>query len=387
MKRYFYAALAIVLVLAIAGVVYGVYLNHAGESNIAARLEKRTLMLSGETVKKRSISPMLKFDVINLYTPKKTDVVSRVDGVVESTFIAQGQNVTVGTHLMYVTNEDIPLAIMRTEGSIAKAEAELNRTRVTYDRYKTLVGQNAASQQQLDEAEAYYLTAKATIAELTAQQKANYVMKDRQTVTSPIAGQVLMIYKNSGTFVSVGTPVCLIGDFTKLYFKISLDDRKLKYLLPFDAPHKLTFNRADFTKVYGTAYGEGNTGDRQSFSAVVEEVYPPIDVPAEMRSVIFSVDNASGMLETQTYRNVKVLSSANSTSLAAPLSAFTDQNRDRVFVWNRDGVITEREVVTGEDDGEYIEVLSGLLEGEIVITSDSNGLRSGLTADVDIKGN
>lgn len=387
MKRYFYTALAIILILSVAGVAYGIYLNHTGEKNIASRLEKRTLMLSGERAQRRVIVPLLKFDVISLYTPNKTDVVSRVDGVVESSFITQGQMVGVGTPLMYIANEDIPIAIMKTEGSIAKAEAELNRTRVTYERYQSLVAENAASQQQLDETRAYYLTAKATIAELAAQQKANYIMKERQTITSPIAGQVLMIYKNSGTFVSAGTPVCLVGDFTKLYFKISLNDRKIKYLLPFDMPKEMVFNRADFTKVYGTAYGAGNIGDHQSFTATIEEVYPPIEVPAEMRSVVFSVDNISGMLEPQSYRNVEVISNASSESLSIPLAALTDQMRDKVFVWNSDGILSLRDVVTGEDDGKYIEILSGLYEGEVVIISDSDGLKDGLMADVDVKGN
>lgn len=386
MKRFFYAALVMVFLLAVLGIVYGVYLNRTDEQNIASRLDKRALMLTGVKVQRRPIAAVLTSDVATLYTDHMTDIACRVDGVVEEVFVSQGQTVTKGTELMYIANEDIPLAIMRTQGSIAKAQAELYRAERTFERYKTLVAEDAASSQQLDEAEAYYMVAKASIEELNAQQKANYMMKERQSIKSPISGQVLMVYKQPGTFVSAGMPVCLVGDFTKLYFKLSLEDRKIRYLIPLTSPKKLSFNRADFTKAYETNYGAGNIGDRQVFEVTVESVSPPLDVPAKMRSVVFSIDNSSGMLEPQTYRNMEILSGQTSNVLVVPLAAMTDQKRDTVFVWGKDEVLSTRQIVTGEDDGEYIEVISGLSEGEIVITSEQDGLRDGLKADVHMKG-
>ena len=47
-----------------------------------------------------------------------------------------------------------------------------------------------------------------------------------------------------------------------------------------------------------------------------------------------------------------------------------------------DGTIERRTVRTGTNDGSYIEVLSGLTEGEIVVTSGMEGLADGVHAEI-----
>ena len=42
----------------------------------------------------------------------------------------------------------------------------------------------------------------------------------------------------------------------------------------------------------------------------------------------------------------------------------------------------QRKVVTGMDDGEYIEILSGLKEGEVVVTGGTEGLSDGFRAEI-----
>ena len=69
-----------------------------------------------------------------------------------------------------------------------------------------------------------------------------------------------------------------------------------------------------------------------------------------------------------------------------PLSAMVDKSRDRVFVIDEDNRIHERTVETGVVGDRYIEILSGLSEGELVITGNMDGLEDGMTADVQIGG-
>ncbi len=46
-----------------------------------------------------------------------------------------------------------------------------------------------------------------------------------------------------------------------------------------------------------------------------------------------------------------------------------------------------RKITTGVDDGSYIEVIDGLGEDAVVITSNPHGLDSGMKVDVTIGGN
>ena len=92
-----------------------------------------------------------------------------------------------------------------------------------------------------------------------------------------------------------------------------------------------------------------------------------------MRSVLWQVDNTSGLLEPQTYGDASFQFLQGHRCLTVPLTALTD-SKDSVFVVQSDGAIKRRAVKTGSDDGEWIEIISGLEVGEIVVTGDIDGL-------------
>ena len=71
--------------------------------------------------------------------------------------------------------------------------------------------------------------------------------------------------------------------------------------------------------------------------------------------------------------------------LTVPLSAMTNPSRNEVFVVE-DGKIYRREIETSSDDGTFIEVVKGLRENELVVTSGTDGLEDGMKATVTLEG-
>ena len=145
---------------------------------------------------------------------------------------------------------------------------------------------------------------------------------------------------------------------------------------------ELIFQSKDFKKVYGTDYAAGNLGSRQTFTATIAQITPPLSEAAAMRNILWQVDNRSGLLEPQTYGGVSFQSKRSHAALAVPLAAMADSANASVFVAKDDGTIERRAVRTGTNDGSYIEVLSGLSEDEIVVTSGMEGLADGVHAEV-----
>ncbi len=382
MKRYFFIALVVILVLAVGIVGYGAWLNSSSETVITQRMAARKTTLSGAVATKRDILPVVRWQTVSLYSDIHTDVVALVDGIVVENYVQRQQSVAEGAPLMRVINEDVPLKLRQSDGSLAKARAELLRAERSYIRQQTLYEESATSKQQLDEAEAYYLSAQASIAELEAQRSLYEVMESRQIIRAPISGRILMIYRNPGTFVTSGTPVALMGDFTTLWFKTELPDSVARYLLPLMQTKKVTFERMDFSKAYGTEYASGNEGHDQEFSAWVQKITPPLSEPAEMRSVILGIDNKSGMLEAQTYKDMVLTATTPVSVLAVPLKALTDASRESVYVLGADDKLELRKIETGADDGTYVEVISGLNEGEVVITTRNAKLAAGMEVNV-----
>ena len=84
MKRPFFLGLGTILILIIALIVYGTYLNQRGESQIAERMSDRTIPLRGAKVQMRQLKPRLALDTLNLYSNKMADAVALLDGRITS---------------------------------------------------------------------------------------------------------------------------------------------------------------------------------------------------------------------------------------------------------------------------------------------------------------
>lgn len=381
MKRYFIVGLAIVLALSLGAIFYGAWLNERGEYQITRRMEERRLTLHGARAAARALSPQITVNAINLFSNDMADAVALVDGRIVECHAPKGSFVRRGDVIFTLENEDIPLQRQEAESNILRAQAELKKAENNYNRYQILKANDAASAQQFDEAEAAYLSAQSNLNVVEAKAAQMQVRESRQQVVAPIDGKVLVLYRQQGAYVQSGASLALVGDFRFLYFSSPVEDEAARHLL-IGQEAELVFQQSDFKKVYGTDYAAGNLGSCQTFTATIAKITPSLDQPAAMRNILWQVDNRSGLLEPQTYGGVSFRSKRSHGALTVPLSAMADNEHKFVFVAKDDGTIERRSVHTGADDGSYIEILSGLTEGEIVVTSGVEGLTDGAHAEI-----
>ena len=409
MKKYFLIGLAIVCVVVVGIISYGAYLNKAGENAIIERMAERRIPLQGTTAKVRNIKTRVILDTLNLYSNEMTDTIALIDGRISAINIQKNDFVRRGEVLFNLTNEQYPLKIkqaeidilraesdiLKADNDIVKAQTYLARAKNDYSRYSRLNEYQAISAEKFDEVAAMYKEAQVNLEvanlqreqavsqreSLVAQRQQLQLENSHSQVTAPIDGEVLILYKQLGAYVSAGTPLALIGNFRTLYFSMPVDDELSKRLAAANTV-SLNFNNAEITKVYDTEYEAGNAGTAQKFTAQIFDISPAISQPAAIRSIIWQVNNSAGVLEPQTYNKVEILSLNGNSCLTVPLAAMTDPSNSAVFVCNAEGVLERRNITTGIDDGTFIEVLSGLNEGEVVITSGTDGLDNGLKANV-----
>lgn len=381
MKKYFYIGLVIILLLSISIIFYGAYLNSRGENIIANRMDNRHIALKGQVATTRNIQPVLNMDTIKLYSDKMADAVALIDGTITNAYVKRNSTVQAGDLMFSLVNEEIPLKISQADSDISKANVELKRAKNTYERYNQLMSMNATSAEKLDEVEAAYNAAIANVENLRMQKEQLLIQQSRQNILAPIDGEVLLLYRQPGSYVTMGTPIALIGDFSKLYFSQTINDADISRFSINDEI-ELIFQENDLQKAYDTDYAVGNLGNQQRFIARILDITPNLNEPASMRKILFEIDNSVHILEPQSYRNVTLQIKQNFTCLTVPLTAMLNQEQNSVFVLNEDNTIQRREVVTGVNDGKYIEIISGLSEGDIVITSDTNGLKDGTKVDI-----
>jgi len=382
MKKYYALGLALVLVCAVALIAYGMYLNKAGELKITERMDNRAIPLQGEKVAFRNIQPTFVLDTVNLYSEEMADAVALIDGRLTDAFIAKNDKVRQGQNLFMIVNEDIPLKIEQAQSGIARAEAQLANARSTYARYTRLMEKDATSKEKFEESEMQFRAAEAGLKEAVTVRDQLLVQEGRQQITAPIDGEVLILYRQIGSYVTAGTPIALIGNFGTLYFSMPIEDKFAKNIFVGEN-FELNFkNSAALRKAYDTEFAAGNLGSEQSFPVKIREITPSLNKVAAMRKIVFEVDNRVGLLEQQTYNGVTLRVMSPRRALTVPLAAMTDTNKDAVFVVTADNTLERRAVRTGADDGSYIEITAGLREGETVVTSATTGLESGVKVEV-----
>ena len=386
MKKLYFVGLALILMMAVGLIAYGTYLNKTDESQIEMRMESRTIPLQGAKVQVRNLQPVFVLDTINLTSEEMADAVALIDGRIEKVFVGKNSVVGKGQVLFELVNEDIPLKIRQADSAIAKAEAQVLQSRNSFARYERLKERNATSLEKYDEAKLNYEAAEANLQEAQAQKAQLLVQDSRQQVTAPIDGEILIFYKQIGAYVQAGTPLALVGNFSRLSFSLPIEDASAKKI-SVGEEFELNFkNSHSIQKAYDTEYGAGNLGNAQTFPVYVREIVPSLNQAATMRKIVFEIDNSAGILEQQAYSGVELIREIGHRALTVPLEALSDTNRQFVFVVTAENTLERRNIKTGADDGKFVEILSGLREGETVITSATKGLETGMKVTVTLVG-
>ena len=380
MKKLYFVGLVIILLMAVGLISYGTYLNKSDESQIEMRMEARTIPLQGAKAQYKSLQPVFELETVNLTSEEMADAVALIDGRIEQIFVTKNSVVRKGQVLFELVNEDIPIKIQQAESAIARAEAQVFQAKNSFARYERLREKNATSMEKYDEAKLNFEAATAALKEAQAQKSQLLVQNSRQQVTAPIDGEVLILYKQQGAFVTAGTPIALVGNFAKLNFSLPIDDNEVKNF-SIGESFELNFkNSRAFRKAYDTEYSAGNLGNAQTFPVYVREIIPNLNQAAAMRKIVFEVDNSAGILEQQAYNGVELLRGQSHNALTVPVGAVNNNNL--VYVVTAENLLERREITTGANDGKFVEVLSGLREGEVVVTSATKGLETGMKVTV-----
>lgn len=385
MRKALCYAICIIIGLAMLMVTYGFYLNYSSEKNIAQQISNSRTRLEGIRVHSAVVSASWEVPSLRLEAENMTDVISRNSGTLEEVYVKQNQKVVKNQPLARVLGEDLDVKIKQLEADIARAVTSRNRYALSLERYEKLLGSGAISLEKYDDIKAQYEGSVSEVKAMELQKEQYELMRERLIIKAPMDGTIVMIYKKPGAFISEGTPVVMVGDFSHLIFKEDMEDRRAESLLPLEQNWVLKFAAEDLKRIFESKYNKENKGADESFTAKVIEIDPPMAVNAGMRTITWSVDNSSGMLEPKRYQRTKFEATSKHSGKLIPYSALDKQTQSTVLVWNQEKKLERRKVVLGARVNSYIEIVDGLKENEIVITSDQIGLKVGQQVDVVVK--
>ena len=379
-------AVAIILLLAGAIVGWGAWLNYSDENQIANRMNSRVVELTAARAVRREFAPVIPLDAVRFSSDNMTDAVALTEGRILRWYVGKNDAVHEGDVLAEMVNESIPLKIQQAESAISRAEAVLAQAYNSYQRQGRLLARRATSKEKYEEAEAQYLAAQSSLREAQVQRDQYLVQQNWLSVKAPLDGSVLIIYQREGAHVQAGTPIVLVGDFSWLRFSLNMADVNARHLQVGQSSFLRFPDRKLTVKAYDTDFGAGNKEHSMEIRAVLKEIVPPLSEPADIRRTVWEVDNRTKILEPMTYNGVTMRMGDSYEALTLPLSAMVDKSRNKVFVVDEQNIIHERTVETGAVADKYIEILSGISEGEVVVTGNFEGLEDGMQVDIEIGG-
>ena len=292
------------------------------------------------------------------------DVTTEIAGLVRTVRIKSGDEVKAG-QVLFEMNADSDIAQQRA----LQAAADLSAT--TLKRDKLQFAAQAISQAQVDNDEADLKNRQA----LVAQQKA---LVDKKTIRAPFAGKLGITAVNPGQYLNPGDKLVTLQTIDTVYVDFFVPQKQLAGL---SIGQKLNLSSDAYPGL--------------AFPAKVTSISPKVDAATRNVQVQATVPNAKRQLLPGMFANVSLEQGEKKKYLTLPQTAITyNPYGSTVFILapppaNDKGsaqlVAQQVFVTTGPTRGDQVAVLTGVKEGQTVVTSGQLKLKNGTPAVIDNK--
>lgn len=318
---------------------------------------------------------------------------AQVSGQIKKLHVELGQKVKKGDLIAEIDSvpqlnqlETDKARLQSYESQLKAKKVALTIARTQYDREVKLKGRDAASQESLEDARNALALADSQVDEIESliRQMRITVNTDEVNlgytqITAPLDGTVVSVPVDEGQTVNANqtTPTIVqIADLGKMEIKIEISEGDITSVKPGmsieytilaepETVYRATLTSIDpgMTTLTDGSYKTTSSGTSSSTSSSSDSA-----VYYYGNAVI---DNENGPLRIgMTTQNTIAVAEARGV-LVAPLVAVRRGGRGKfVRVLAPDGAVERREVVTGLSDGVNVEIVSGLREGEAVITTE-----------------
>ncbi len=322
------AVLALIIILAAVGWRYST-------NNEAASAPKNTPAVVPYNV---TIKPLIEsLEAIGTTEASKAiDVTVTVSDIISAQHIQEGQRVDEGT-ILFELNKTEELALL------SSAKIELNQQLREYNRIEALVKQKSIPSSELDARQSNIDTANARIAELTASI-------DDRTIRAPFAGVVGLRNVSRGALVKPGDIITTLDATEVLNIDFELAEKYLTQIAP-----------GTTIEAYTSAYPD------QKFTAKVATLDTRVNPATRSIKVRAVIDNTHYALRPGMLMTLKIIEHEKPVLLAPEEAVFMRAAQHYVFVISKELSIEERKITLGARKEGWVEVLTGLSEGEQIV--------------------
>ncbi len=292
-----------------------------------------------------------------------TQAITQVTGPITKILVDIGTRVEANQPLLGVSSPDITNAI----AAYRKARNRVNFETLSLERNKDLLQHKAIAQKDFESAQADYNDASTDLQnalqalrifgiseqEIADADRQGVPINPELAVRAPIKGMIVQKLVYPGQLIQAGATTCfLISDLSTVWVQGHIYEKDLAAIQVGDLVDVTT------------------SSVPQTFHGVVSNIGAMIDPSTRTTPVRITTANQNGLLKKDLFVNAVVHTRTQRNVLTVPTSALLHDADNMPFVYVQvDGSrFEQRQVNTGAEQDGLVEILSGLKEGDKVVS-------------------
>lgn len=279
-----------------------------------------------------------------LEAEQEATVVSKVSGIIQELYVEEGDRVQAGQVIAKIEDDQYRIEADRAKATLDRLQNELQRNRELFDR-------NLIAAELFQNAQFEYESQKATydLAMLNLENT---------DVRSPISGVVSERFAKEGNMIGTDQQLYRVTDFTPLMAILHVPEHEMS---------KIRKNQR--TELIADAL------PNQLFVGHVERISPVVDTETGTFKVTVYVDQTEDLLRPGMFSRVRIVYDTRQNTRMIPRSAVITEDLNNSVFTVKDSLAFKKSIQTGYTNGQNIEVIEGLEDGEIVVTIGQGSLQ------------
>ncbi|RDY60024.1 efflux RND transporter periplasmic adaptor subunit [Flagellimonas nanhaiensis] len=289
----------------------------------------------------------------DVMTKQNVLIYPEMSGTLYRVYVKEGQKVAKGQLLASIDDGGLSsqLAQLKTETELAKT---------TFERQKRLWEQNIGSEIQYLQAKTTYEAQENVVKQMESQLA-------KSSIRAPFAGIIDDVIKDQGTVVSPGpgSEVFRIVNLSNMYIEVEVPESHLPNVTP-----------GKDVQVYFPVLGD-------SVQTKIRQTGNFINPSNRSFTVEIPVPSNGGKIKPNLTAKVMINDYTNENAILIPQSIVSENAEGDQYVYLvgadsiSDAVAEKSFITTGKTQGDYVEVLSGINNGDGIIDEGARSVKEG----------
>ncbi len=279
-------------------------------------------------------------------------------GMLTQVYVKEGQKVSKGQLLGRIDDGGLSQQLAQMEVQVALAKT-------TFERQESLWKQKIGSEIQYLQAKAGYESQQNAVNQMKAQLA-------KTNITAPFSGVIDDVMTEQGTVVSPGV--------TSLFRLVNLSDMYIQAEIPEGYVSDVTEGKT--VQVYFPVLGD-------SITSSIRQVGSYINPANRTFKIEVKVPNNNNQIKPNLTAQLKINDYSNPDAILIPQSVLSEnaEGEQYIFVTHQSKesaeYIAERVIVTtGKTEGDLVEILKGIKDGDTIIYEGARSVKDGQSVDI-----